>query len=56
MSVRFCSTGRELITLAFLGVWVITILPQKPLAGGFFLYEVSTPEAGLASSDYASRA
>jgi long-chain fatty acid transport protein len=46
----------------FLGLGAIAVAllalawPQTVLAGGFFLYEVGTPDMGLASAGYAARA
>jgi long-chain fatty acid transport protein len=56
MSMRFWSTGRELITIVFVALLTVESLPQKAFGGGFFLYEIGTPDVGLASAGYASRA
>src|SRR5262249_19867446 len=42
--------------VALLSLIAIAGMPPKALAGGFFLYEVGTPDVGLASAGYASRA
>jgi long-chain fatty acid transport protein len=46
----------EMIAVALLSLFAIAGMPPKALAGGFFLYEVGTPDVGLASAGYASRA
>jgi long-chain fatty acid transport protein len=46
--------------LVWCGALVISLLmlwrPRSALAGGFFLYEIATPDLGLASAGYAARA
>ncbi len=44
--------GFGAIALAFL----VLTLPRAAFAGGFFLYELGTPDVGLASAGYAARA
>jgi long-chain fatty acid transport protein len=46
----------EMIAVVLLSLLAIAAMPPKALAGGFFLYEVGTPDVGLASAGYASRA
>jgi long-chain fatty acid transport protein len=45
-----------IIALSLVCSFVVSGLPQKAFAGGFFLYELGTPDVGLASAGYASRA
>src|SRR5690242_5231343 len=45
-----------IIAVAILSFSMVVSLPQRGLAGGFFLSEIGTPDVGLASAGYASRA
>ena len=46
----------EIIAIAILCLTMVGGLPERVLAAGFFLYEIGTPDVGLASAGYASRA
>ena len=50
--------GDRPATVAIIILWLSAAVgvPERALAGGFFLYEIGTPDVGLASAGYASRA
>ena len=45
-----------IITLGLLCICAVGVSPSRVLAAGFYLYEIGTPDVGLASAGYASRA
>ena len=45
-----------MLTLAFLCIFAVGASPARVFAAGFYLYEIGTPDVGLASAGYASRA
>ena len=45
-----------MIVVAFLSLIAVRSIPERALAGGFFLYEVGTPDVAMASAGYVSRA
>jgi len=45
-----------MIAVAFLSLITVGSIPERAHAGGFFLYEVGTPDVGMASAGYASGA
>jgi long-chain fatty acid transport protein len=56
MSIHIKKNNPTLIAIAILCLAAAVGVPKKALAGGFFLYEIGTPDVGLASAGYASRA
>src|SRR5215469_6307372 len=52
ISMRRCKS----LSIFVLVLSVVLSLSQRSFASGFFLYEVGTPDVGLASAGYASRA
>ena len=56
MWIGISSLRIRIVTLSFLALYAVGSFPQKASAGGFFLYEIGTPDVGLASAGYASRA
>jgi hypothetical protein len=47
---------RSIIAVTLLCLIAVGALPARVLAAGFYLYEIGTPDVGLASAGYASRA
>jgi long-chain fatty acid transport protein len=48
--------GAGLIAVTLACLFAVAESPGKVLAAGFYLYEIGTPDVGLASAGYASRA
>src|SRR5438128_2536805 len=55
MSLRTRKIRSGIIVVTFFGISMV-VLPPRALAAGFFLSEIGTPDVGLASAGYASRA
>jgi long-chain fatty acid transport protein len=56
MSVRTRKIRPAIVTLVLMCFFAVGAPPGRVLAGGFYLYEIGTPDVGLASAGYASRA
>lgn len=56
ITTRTRKDTRAIIPLVVFCLDVVAGVPAKTLAGGFFLYEIGSPDVGLASAGYASRA
>jgi long-chain fatty acid transport protein len=56
MFVRITRVRPAIIILALLSLFSLTGFPDRVFAAGFYLYEIGTPDVGLASAGYASRA
>jgi long-chain fatty acid transport protein len=56
MSVTIRNIRPGIIAFALFAVCVLGQQPKSAFAGGFFLSEIGTPDVGLASAGYASRA
>jgi long-chain fatty acid transport protein len=56
MSIRIKRGRPRIIVAALFCLAAVAGAPAKALAGGFYLYEIGTPDVGLASAGYASRA
>jgi long-chain fatty acid transport protein len=56
MSTNFKKNQAAIIAAAILCFSTVVGVPERGLAGGFFLSEIGTPDVGLASAGYASRA
>ena len=56
MSAHTKTIRQGLIAATLVWVFAVAASPGKVLAAGFYLYEIGTPDVGLASAGYASRA
>jgi long-chain fatty acid transport protein len=56
MSAHTKTIRRRLIAATLVFLFAVAESPEKVLAAGFYLYEIGTPDVGLASAGYASRA
>src|SRR5262249_45964919 len=56
MSTNIRKNQAAIIAAAILCFSTVVGVPERGLAGGFFLSEIGTPDVGLASAGYASRA
>jgi long-chain fatty acid transport protein len=48
--------SRRLAAVSCFCIFAVSSYPQRVFAGGFFFYELGTPDVGLASAGYAARA
>jgi long-chain fatty acid transport protein len=54
--MRCATRARSVAVYVALSTIALLMLPYPANAGGFFLYEIGTPDVGLASAGYAARA